>query len=162
MQPYLDAKMRLEVKAPVAGQIVNMKVHTIGEVVPPRQTIMEIVPSNQKLILEAKIQVKDITHVHLGQEAEVQLVAFRTRITPNIKGKVIYISPDSIMLSTPRGQFPVYVVHIEVDEEELKKNDLYATPGMPATAFILTEERTVLEYIIEPLVENIYYAFREN
>ena len=159
--PLKDARMRLQVTAPVAGQIVALQVHSEGGVVKPGQPLLDIVPADRSLIVVAHIKVSDITRVQLGQIADVQLSAFPTRTTPKISGKVVYISADRIMQRTRYGEQPSYVVHIELDKQELSDNNLYLTAGMPAAVFITTEERTVLDYAIEPLKQNFDRAMRE-
>jgi HlyD family type I secretion membrane fusion protein len=159
--PLLDASQRLNITAPVAGEVIAMQTQSIGGVIRPGEPILDIVPEDSPLIVECNIQVKDITHVHKGQEADVQLLAFEQRTTPKIHGKVVYISADRIMRKTPYGEQPTYIVHVELNKEELHANDLYISAGMPAAVFIKTEPRTVLDYLIEPLKENFDRALRE-
>lgn len=161
LRPLKDAKTRLEVLAPVSGIAVNLQVHSVDGVVAPGSPIVDIVPEGSPLILECKIQVQDITHVFLGQEAEVQLVAFKARTTPTVRGKVTYISADRLQMRTSYGEQPYYQVQVELDKDELTGNGLYLTPGMPAQVFITTKERTVLDYLLEPLLENLTHAMRE-
>lgn len=161
LQPLLDASQRLTITAPIAGEVVAMNVHSVGGVVGPGQPLLDIVPENSKLIIECRIQVQDITKVHDDQDADVQLLAFNQRVTPKIKGKVIYVSADRLVQNVPGGQMSYYQVHVEVDKDELEQNKLYLTSGMPATVFIYTEPRTVLDYILEPLLERFDKALRE-
>ncbi len=160
--PLQDARRRLEVTAPVAGTVVEMKVHSEGGVVRPGEPILDIVPRDTPLIVESNIQVQDITHIHLGQKTDVQLLAFPVRTTPKISAEVVYISADRIMQDTPYGKQPSYVVHVALNKQELQENDIYLTAGMPASVFINTEPRTVLNYALEPLLENFDRALREN
>jgi len=160
--PLTDARQRLTVVAPVRGEVVALRVHSKGGVISPGQPLMDIVPENSKLIVECNIQVKDINHVHKGQKADIQLLAFNQRTTPKISGKIIYISADRIMESTTYGDIPTYLVHVEISKKELRENHLEITPGMPASVFIRTDPRTVLEYLIEPIVANFDRALREN
>jgi HlyD family type I secretion membrane fusion protein len=159
--PLLDASQRLNITAPVAGEVIAMQVQSLGGVIKPGEPILDIVPEDSPLIVECNIQVKDITHVRKGQEADVQLLAFEQRTTPKIHGKVVYISADRIMRKTAYGEQPTYIVHVELDKQELHANDLYISAGMPAAVFIKTEPRTVLDYLIEPLKENFDRALRE-
>lgn len=161
LQPLLDASQRLTVTAPIGGEVVAMNVHSVGGVVTPGQPLLDIVPENSRLIVECRIQVKDITQIHEGQDADVQLLAFNQRTTPKIKGKVAYVSADRLMQRTPAGEMGFYVVHVAVDRGALEKNKLYLTSGMPATVFIYTEPRTVLDYLIEPIKERFDQALRE-
>jgi HlyD family type I secretion membrane fusion protein len=159
--PLIDASNRLNITAPVSGEIIAMQVHSVGGVIRSGEPILDIVPEGSPLIVECNIQVKDITHVHKGQEADVQLLAFEQRTTPKIHGKVVYISADRILRKTAYGEQPTYIVHVELDKIELHENDLYISAGMPAAVFIKTEPRTVLDYLIEPLKENFDRALRE-
>jgi HlyD family type I secretion membrane fusion protein len=161
LQPLLDASERLTVTASMDGEVVAMNVHSVGGVVAPGQALLDIVPEQSRLIVECRIQVKDITQVHDQQDADVQLLAFNQRTTPKIKGKVIYVSADRLLQNTGGGQMSFYVVHVSVDRAELENNKLYLTSGMPATVFIYTEPRTVLDYILEPLLERFDQALRE-
>lgn len=160
--PLLDARKRLTVTAPVAGEVIAMQVHSIGGVLSQGQAILDIVPENSRLLIVCDIQVKDITHVYNGQMAEVQLSAFNQRTTPKIPGTVVYISADRITRKTSTGEIGSYVVHIELDKKALIENHLSITAGMPATAFISTKPRTVLEYLIDPIMENFDRSLREN
>ena len=159
--PLLDASQRLNITAPVAGEVLAMQVQSVGGVIRPGEPILDIVPEDSPLIVECNIHVKDITHLHEGQAADVQLVAFEQRTTPKIHGKVVYISADRIMKRTAYGEMPNYVVHVELDKDQLKENNLYISAGMPAAVFIKTEPRTVLDYFLEPLKENFDRALRE-
>ncbi|PID77486.1 MAG: hypothetical protein CSB24_01035 [Deltaproteobacteria bacterium] len=160
--PLLDANKRLTITAPIAGEVVAMQVHSTGGVVRSGEPLLDIVPENSKLVIVCSIQVTDVTKVHAGQDADVQLPAFNQRTTPKIPGKVIYISADRIMQSTIQGQMPSYVVHVELEPEELRKENLVLGAGMPASVFIRTEPRTVLDYLLEPIMVNFDRALRES
>ncbi|NTV13888.1 MAG: HlyD family type I secretion periplasmic adaptor subunit [Desulfobulbaceae bacterium] len=162
IQPLLDASQRLTVAAPIDGEVVAMNVHSVGGVITPGQPLLDIVPGNSQLIVECKIQVKDITQVHTGQAADVQLLAFNQRTTPKIKGKVVYVSADRLMQNSQAGAATFYLVQVSVDKAELEKNRLYLTSGMPATVFIYTEARTVLDYLLEPINARLGQALRES
>ncbi len=159
--PLVDAMQRLTVTAPLDGEVVNMKVHSLNGVVGPGQPLLDIVPQNSQLIIECRIQVKDITHVYNGQTASAQLLAFNQRTTPKVDGTVVYVSADRIIQPTPAGEFPYYLVHVALNKEELEKNNLYLTSGMPASVFINTVPRTVLDYLIEPIKARFDQALRE-
>ncbi|MBO4794326.1 MAG: HlyD family efflux transporter periplasmic adaptor subunit, partial [Deltaproteobacteria bacterium] len=139
-----------------------LQVHSVGGVAGAGQPLMDIVPKDNPLIVECNIMVRDITHVHKGQDADVQLLAFQKRSVPKIAGKVTYVSADRIMQRTPYGEQPTYVVHVEINKEELEANNLYLTAGMPVAVFIRTNPRTVLDYALEPMLQNFDRALREN
>ncbi len=160
--PLLDASKRLTITAPIAGEVVAMKVHSTGGVVRSGEPLLDIVPKNSKLVIVCSIQVQDITKVHPGQDADVQLLAFNQRTTPKIPGKVTYISADRILQNTMQGQIPSYVVHVELNSEDLKREKLDLSAGMPASIFIRTAPRTVLDYLLEPILVNFDHALRES
>ncbi len=162
LRPLEDALTRLDITAPIDGTVVGLAVHSVEGVIRPGETLLEIVPDNEPLILDCKISVQDVTHVYVGQPAEVQLLAFKSRTTPMIPGKVVYVSADRVLTRTPHGDMPTYAVHIEVDRADLEAHGLYLSPGMPVAAFLTTKERTVLAYFIDPLLENLRHAMREN
>jgi HlyD family type I secretion membrane fusion protein len=98
LRPALDTRVRLEIRAPIAGEVINLQVHSEGAgVVRPGQPIMEIVPEDAELIVESRIKPEDITKVRPGQSAKVQLTAFNRREVPPVDGEVIYVSADQLM-----------------------------------------------------------------
>lgn len=161
VRPYQDAQQRLEIKAPISGVVLNLQVHSVDGVVTPRQPLMDIVPEDSQLIVAAKIMVQDITKVHVGQACDVQLSAFDRRTTPLIPGKVTYVSADAMDSKNAYQQYEYYLVHVTVDPEILKENDLYLSPGMPVAVYIKVKSRSVLDYLLEPLTENFRNTFRE-
>lgn len=161
IRPLKDRAERLHVKAPVSGEVVNLQFHSEGGVIKSGEPILDIVPKEAPVIVEAKIRVNDITNVKIGQQADVQLTAFDVRTKPKIKGEVTYISADRLEEKTAQGRQPFYMVHIKVEKEQLRQNDLYLSPGMPATVFLVTEPRTVLNYLLEPITDQIDRALRE-
>ncbi|MBO4369256.1 MAG: HlyD family type I secretion periplasmic adaptor subunit [Desulfovibrio sp.] len=161
VRPIDDAKKRLRIVAPVTGRVVDLKVHSKGGVVRPGDPLMDIVPHDNPLIVETQVPVNKITEVYIGQEALVQLDAFDTRIIPHMPGKVTYISADRFEDNKMPGMMPYYLCYVEVDPKSLEKEDLYLSPGMPATVFITTRQTTVLYYIVEPLIKNWDRALRE-
>lgn len=161
LRPLKDAKTRLNVVAPVTGKVVGLKVHSKGGVVRPGEPLMDIVPEDNPLIVEAQVPVNKITDVHIGQEAQVQLDAFDVRVTPLIKSKVVHISADRLEERTPTGIMPYYLCYVEIDPKALQTAHVYLSPGMPATVFITTKERTILYYMLEPLLKNWDRALRE-
>ncbi len=160
--PLLDAGRRLTITAPITGEVVELKVHSAGGVVRSGEPLLDIVPRDSRLVVVCNIQVQDIAKVHIGQQADVQLTAFNQRTTPKIAGKVVYISADRILHNSVQGQVSAYTVHIELDREQLKKEGLTLSAGMPAAAFIQTRQRTVLDYLLEPVLVNFNKALRES
>ncbi len=162
LSPLEDAKQRLTILAPMTGEVVGLNFHSVGGVLGPGQPILDIVPENSPLVIEGKIQLSDITKVVMGQKADVQLLAFDTRTYPKVPGTVSYVSADRVVENTTMGPQSFYNVQIELDKEALLSADLYISPGMPATVFVLTKERTILDYALEPLLKSANMAMREN
>ena len=161
-RPTEDTLARQTIVAPIAGEVVNLKVHTVGGVIGPREPLLEIVPTSPVLIIKAKARPEDITHIQLGSEVAVQLTAYKRRTTPVVPGKLIYISADALTDQTAAGPLTYYEVRIRVEKTDLKEGgDLEVSPGMPVEAYIKTEVRTMLEYLVQPVVQSMRRSFRE-
>jgi HlyD family type I secretion membrane fusion protein len=156
---------RINIVAPVRGSVVKLRYHTTGGVIEPGKSIMEIVPLQDELIIEARIRPQDIDKVKRGRWATVRLTALNQRVTPMIGGEVIYLSADALPDDKSRSAAPasdLYVVRVRLDRHELDKvRDFEPTPGMPAELYIQTSERTFFEYLMQPLKDSMARAFRE-
>ena len=162
IKPQLDASERLKIRAPISGVVINMEVHSEDSgVIPPRMNLLEIVPENSILIVEARVRPQDITSVKQGQDTKVQLAAFQRKSTPPIRGRVTYVSPDLVEPENPQRELPYYQAEVQVDITDLYAKDAYLSPGMPVTCYITTDERTVISYLLGPLLKNIDTAMRE-
>lgn len=163
IKPAKGLLARQKITAPLGGQVIDMKVSTIGGVIKPGDAIMDIVPENNELLIEAKADTKDIPRLAVGQTAELELTAYNNRIMPIIPGKVIYISGDAIV--DPNPNIPIhYLLHIRADPETLttiKEKGVRLAPGMPVTAFVQTPARTFFEYLAAPIVDRTRRTFRE-
>jgi HlyD family type I secretion membrane fusion protein len=149
-----------EIRAPVDGTVVDSRIHTTGGVVGPGEVIMEIVPAHDRLVIEAKARPEDIDRLRLGLPAGVKLSAFDQRSTPELEGKVSYVSADTMEDAKSGASF--FVVKVEVSESELKRlKGRVIQPGMMADVFIRTGERTFFGYLLEPLVHSFNQAWRE-
>ncbi|MCG8492194.1 MAG: HlyD family type I secretion periplasmic adaptor subunit [Sneathiellales bacterium] len=149
-----------EIRATEKGTVVGLTVHTVGGILQPGETLLEIVPDNDTLVVEAKVLPTDIDDVRLDLPAEVQFTAFSQRTTPKLEGKVIYVSADSLI--DPESKMPVFMARIEITEEEAKRlGDKVLQPGMPADVFIMTGDTTPLDYLIKPIRETAEKAWRE-
>lgn len=162
IKPQLDAQQRLQILAPVSGIVINLQVHSEASgVISPGKPLLEIVPENSKLIIKAQVRPQDIISVKPGQDSKVQLAAFHRKSTPPVKGRVTYVSPDLITQESARGALSYYEAHVEVDEADLKAKNAYLSPGMPVSCYITTDKRTVISYLLGPLLENVDRAMRE-
>lgn len=150
----------IEIRAPQSGYVVGLQVHTLGGVVQPGDTLLEVVPDRDRLLVEVHIRPLDIDNVALGQSTEVQLTAFKSRTTPVLRGEVVYVSAD--ILSDPRSGETYYLGRIAIPDAEVARlGGLALQPGMPATVMIQTGARTPLAYLIQPIRDGIRHAWRE-
>ncbi len=162
IKPLVDASERLKIRAPISGVVINLEVHSENSgVIQPRMNLLEIVPENSKLVVEAHVRPQDITSVKEGQDTKVALAAFQRNATPPVRGRVIYVSPDLVEGDPAMRQMPYYETQVEVDQKDLMDKGAYLTPGMPVTCYITTDERTVISYVLGPLLKNIDAAMRE-
>ncbi|MCG8355611.1 MAG: HlyD family type I secretion periplasmic adaptor subunit [Kiloniellales bacterium] len=151
----------IDVRAPVAGKVVGLSVHTIGGVIQAGDTILEIVPGDDRLLVEARVQPIDIDNVLIGQEADVRITAFKQRSTPVLIGEVIYLSADA--LTDPRSGEPYYTARVAISDAEVARLEgQLLQPGMPAEVIIKTGERTALDYLVQPILESANRAWRED
>jgi len=154
---------RVTIEAPVKGIVVKLMFHTAGGVVAPGKDILELLPVNDELIIEARVRPQDIDNLHSGQEALVRLTALNQRITPMLPGEVIYVSADALP-DEQRGaaHSSAYIARISLDKEAVSELPKFRpTPGMPAEVFIKTGERTFFAYLLRPLTDSFARAFRE-
>lgn len=155
-----DIVARTSVRSPVAGTIKGMQFHTIGGVISPGTKIVDIVPEDDELIVEANVSPNDIDRIALDQNANIRFSSFGNQV-PNIVGRVIYISAD-IFVDENTGM-PYYQARIEVTEEGAKElGDLELVPGMPAEVFIATGSRTFFQYLFKPLSNAVARSFNED
>lgn len=155
-----DILQRIDIKAPKAGLVQALQVHTIGGVVSPGESLMEIVPQDDELIVNAQISPNDVDNVKVGQTAEVRLTALNFRSTPSIYGVVASISGDRIQ--DPRHMDPFFLARIEIPAEEQKKIEgLKLSAGMPAEVLIKAGERTALDYLLKPMTDAFVKGLNE-
>jgi HlyD family type I secretion membrane fusion protein len=159
IRPSRDASERQKIAAPIAGEVVGLRVFTAGSVIGPREVLMEIVPQEKRLIIEARIRPEDINHVRPSSEADIRLTAYQSRTTPLVPGSVTYVSGDR-MVEQQTGQ-PYYIVHVDVPEKALAASNLRLQAGMPAEVFIRTDTRTALDYLLAPVTAYLRRAMRE-
>lgn len=155
-----DQLKRIDIRAPSAGFVHQLAVHTIGGVITPAEPAMLIVPAEDALQVEARINPPDIDQVALGQPAQIKLHAFNQRTTPELAGTVSRISADTSRDQQTGAIF--YTIRVSVSAAELARlapNRIAA--GMQADVFVKTEDRTPLEFIVKPLKDQIAKAFRE-
>jgi HlyD family secretion protein len=155
-----DQFSRLDIRSPQSGAVHELKMHTIGGVINPGETIMEIVPEGDALKAEVKVSPQDIDKVQRGQDVMLRFSSFNWRTTPEIGGKVSLVSAD--LSQDQRTGTSYYVARITPNAQEVSKlTAAKLVPGMPVEVFVETEERTVLSYLVKPLYDQIARAFRE-
>ncbi len=156
LNPAKDSSLRKEVIAPVAGRAVNLQVHTVGGVVRAGDPIVDIVPDETALVVEVRVQPQDVEEVHTGMPAEVRLAAYNARTTPLVSGKVSYVSADRLI--DPAHGTPYYTVHVTLDARPAERIE----PGMPVEAFLRTRERSMLDYLLDPVINVTRRSMRES
>jgi HlyD family type I secretion membrane fusion protein len=151
---------RMEIRSPYAGRVVALSVFSVGGVIQRGEKILDIVPDQDGLTIEAQIAVEDISDIRPNMRAEVHLTAYKQRIVPIIHGDVAQISADRLV--DPKTNNPYYVAFVRVDETELAAlPNINLYPGMPATVMIPTIQRTALDYIVGPLLMSFNRSFRQ-
>jgi HlyD family secretion protein/epimerase transport system membrane fusion protein len=161
LQASADVVRRTVVVAPVNGTVADVKFRTIGGVVQRGEPIMSIVPAGDELIIEARLQPTDVKSVHSGLEAKVRLTAYSSRTVPTIAGTVRTVSADRLMDETTHQ--PYYLARVAIDRSLVIKlaPTVELIPGMPAEVLIVTERRTMIDYLSKPFRDALWRSFRE-
>lgn len=155
-----DQLRRIDIRAPIGGYVHQLGFHTIGGVIPPGETILQIVPAKDILLIEARLDPADIDQVYVGQAATVRFPGFNQRTTPELVGRLQHISAD--IAKDARAEVEFYKVRVTLAEQELARlGQKTLVPGMPAEIFLQTEQRTALSYLVKPLSDQFQKAFRE-
>jgi HlyD family secretion protein len=156
-----DQLNRIEIRAPTGGIIHQLATHTIGGVIRGGDTVMEVVPDSDDLQIEAHVQPNDIDHVHTGQDAFVRLSAFNQRTTPQLTGKISFVSATTSQ--DQQGNNSYYTVRISLSDDEVHRlGGQQLIPGMPAEVFMQTGNRTMMSYLLKPITDQMRRAFVEN
>ena len=148
-----DSLTRSTIRSPVRGIVKNVEVSTIGGVIPPNGKLMDIVPLDDRLIVEARMSPKDIAYMHPGQDATVKLSAYDYAIFGSLAGKVTSISPDTIR-DEVKPELYYYRVLIETTDDAVHNKlgkRFPIAPGMVATVDVHTGSKTVWQYLTKPL-----------
>ncbi len=155
-----DVLGRTLVHAPQSGVVTGLVASNIGQVVGPGEVLMEIVPQDDTLVVEARVQLQDIDNVFVGQSAKIVLVPYRTRYLPTIMAEVQSVSPDAFLDELTGENY--YAARLTIGKEYLDLIEgvsLY--PGMPTEVFLVTESRSMFNYLLDPLRQSFSHAFRE-
>jgi membrane fusion protein, type I secretion system len=155
-----DQLKRTDIRAPQDGIVFQSTANTVGGVVTAGDPVMLIVPESDNLLVEVKVEPKDIDQVQFEQPVVLRFSAFNARTTPELNGKVERIAADTT--TDQRTGQSYYLVRIAMTADEIKRlGDVKLTPGMPVEAFIQTGERTMLSYLVKPLHDQLMRSFRE-
>jgi HlyD family secretion protein len=156
-----DVLQRTVIRAPMAGTIVDLQVHTVGGVVTPGQALLDVVPKGDQLVVEAFVDPNDIDVVQVGLPAQVRLTALTQRNLAPLEGRVTRVSADRLIDQRTGAAYFLARVELVADgARQLDGERLY--PGMQAEVMIVTGARTTLDYLSRPIVESFNRAFREN
>jgi membrane fusion protein, protease secretion system len=151
---------RIEIKSPAEGQVVGLAVQTVGGVIQPGQKLMDIVPDNEALILETRVAPHMIDRVHAGLPADVRFTAFAHSPQLVVKGKVTSVSGD--LLTDPQNNTAYYLARTVVTPDGMKKlGKRQMQPGMPVEVVFTTGERTMLTYLLNPLIRRVSASMKE-
>ena len=160
LQPSVDQVDRQIVRSPVDGEVMALRIAGAGAVVAPREPLLDVVPAEERLVVEAHIRPQDINSVHRDSTAQVRLTSFDARTTPLLLGKVTVISGDRV--TPPEGRESYFIATVEVDGGVLKSHpQIKLHAGMPAELYVATGKRTLLEYLLRPLRTFSQHAMRE-
>lgn len=155
-----DVITRAKIRAPIAGSVVGLQVHTTGGVIKAGDPLLSIVPKDEPLVIEARIDPNDIDVVRSGLPAQVRLTPFNARTVPPLPGVVAWISADSMRDQATGASF--YLARIKLDAEPSRlPEDMQLYPGMPAEIMVVTGKRSFMEYLTAPLLHSYQRAFRE-
>ncbi len=150
--------------APMEGRVKNIKANTVGGVIRAGEILLEILPTGEDLIAEAKISPADIASVRVGQSASVKLDAYDYSIFGAMNGEVTYVSPDTLVEDGRNGPVSYYRVHIRIRDTEFKGQDakeIQILPGMTASVDIKARERSVLSYLTKPIIKTLSQSMGE-
>lgn len=155
-----DQLKRIEIRAPIDGVVHQLAVHTVGGVIQAGEALMLVVPESERLIVEVRVNPQDIDQVKIGQRALLRFAAFNQRTTPEVYGSVSQISADIVLEQRTGASF--YVVRITLEEKEVSRlGAVKLVAGMPVEAFIETDQRTILSYLLKPIADHGLRAFRD-
>ncbi|WP_298199290.1 HlyD family type I secretion periplasmic adaptor subunit [Novosphingobium sp.] len=156
----LDQNTRSEIRAPYSGTVEKIAFAAVGEVIRPAETILEIVPDRDLLVVEAMVSPTDVDQVRQGQLARIRFSAFNRATTPEIPGRVSYVS--SVRTENVEARQAYFTARIEIDRRAVEQEGLKLINGMPAEVYIETASRSLLSYFTKPLRDQIARSFRDN
>jgi len=160
LRPSKDQVDRQAIRSPVDGVVMALRVSAPGEVLAAGAPIADVVPSNEMLVVEARIRPQDVNHVHADASARVRLAAFDALTTPLLHGRVTFVSPDR--MSDAQSGESWFAATVEVDTAALEHHpEIQLKAGMPAELFVTTSDRTLFQYLVSPITAFTNRAMRE-
>jgi adhesin transport system membrane fusion protein len=159
-----DLLSRTELRAPMRGVVKNIRMTTIGGTLKPTEELMQIVPIENELLVEARIRPTDIAFIHTGQTASVKIDAYDYTLYGWLEGKVSYLSPDTLTEDLRQGEQAYYRMQVRADDKRFAKKAREAIqlqPGMTVTVEVKTGKNTVLRYLAKPIVKTMREAMVE-
>lgn len=155
-----DVLRRLVVTSPQEGIVSNIRMRTAGSAIAAGEAILDIVPENEPLIVEAKVDPRDIDSVRVGSGTRVRLTAFNSRLLPPLEAKVSYVAPDQLV--DEKSGIPYFVVRAEIDPQSLRDYKISLHAGMTAEVMIVNGARRAVDYLLSPITDSFNRAFRED
>ena len=160
LNPYEFDLSNTEISSPVDGHVVNLVIFTKGGVVSPGSRLMDVVPSNESMLVEAQLPVHLVDKVRVGLPVEMMFTAFNVNRTPHIPGTLISVGGDRIV--DEKTGNPYYKIQASVDAKGMRLlGDLKIHPGMPVELFVKTGERSMMSYLLKPIFDRTHSALRE-
>jgi HlyD family secretion protein len=165
LAPLKEALAQTKIRAPVSGEVVGLQVFTVGGVIAPGEKLMDIVPKNAPMVIEAQIPANNMDGLYVGQSTEVRITSMHDRRLPILRGSITELSADS-MVDEKSGQ-RYYTMEVTVPEAEAKKIDELRGPngglriGLPVQVVVPLRKRTAWQYLTEPLTQAFGKSFRE-
>jgi HlyD family secretion protein len=154
-----DSFTRSVIRAPQSGTVDKIAYTTVGSAIPPAQPILQIVPDRDMLMVEARVRPQDIDQLRIGQEARVTFSGLDRQTTPDIAGKLTFVSAD-LSQDQHTGQ-SFYRIKVQLDAAKMKTARIILKAGMPAEVFVQTGDRSMLSFLVKPLMDQLRHAFRE-
>lgn len=156
-----DISRRRTILSPQDGFVTDMHYHTLGAVIPPAQPILDIVPNDDGMLIEAQIMTTDIEHVKVGERATVRLLSYKQHKVPILQGTVVYVSADK--LTDPNKGEDYFVARIELPAASFRGlRNVQLKPGMPCEVMVMRGDRKAIDYFLSPIIESTRRAFRED
>ena len=155
-----DVLRRLVVLSPQEGIVTNIRMRTAGSAIAAGEAILDIVPEQEPLIVEAKVDPRDIDVIRVGAETRIRLTAFNSRLLPPLQAQVTYVAPDQLI--DEKTNIAYFIVRAEIRPESLRENKVVLHAGMAAEVLIVNGSRRAIDYLLSPFAESFNRAFRED